>query len=143
MDKTLTDQRRFTITDAILWRSHEITELLAGCLALDTLFTLKQLERVHDSALTELKAKSFILGMRERLPELETADEDRTVDIILEVAKVKNVLLDYCYWIALPRDPKREVIASIKELQGLTICLNTISNLQGWLQRQDDYYERR
>ncbi len=124
-------------------RANFLSSLLAGCVAIDTFHALKQIERLHDSALTDLKARSFILGMRDKLPVMKSIDEEGLVQIIMQVCRDKNCLWDYCYWLTLPRDATADAINGVKELQGIAITLNTIKNLQEWIRTQEVWIERR
>jgi hypothetical protein len=131
------------LDEACLLRSNELSQILAGCVALDTFDTLKQIERLHDRDLTDLQARSFILGMREKLPELQAADEEGIIQIIIQVCRDKNCLWDYCYWLTLVRDATQDAAKAVKELQRIAITLNTIANLQEWIKTQEAWIERR
>jgi hypothetical protein len=132
-----------SLTDYCLLRSNELTCILAGCVALDTFNALKVIEKLHDESLTDLKARSFIIGMRNKLTELQAADEAGIVQIIIEIARENNCLFDYAYWLTIVKDAKKDAKEAVRELQGIAITLHTLKSLQAWIKEQEAYYERR
>jgi len=130
------------LTDVCLLRSNELTRVLAGCVILDPVVVISMLNKLRDDAYTDLNARSFILAAREKLSDLQAADEAGQIKILIGIAKEKNIMLDYLIWITLVKDVKQDAHEAIKELQALAITLNTVANLQTWYRKVEACYER-
>jgi hypothetical protein len=131
------------LTDACRLKSNELCRILAGCTAIDPSWTLSKLERLQPQALSDEKARRFILGVKEKLIELQAATPDHQAEIVVQVASDNNLLMDYISWITTPRNLYQDVPTAIRELQALAITLHEIENLKDWIKAREEYVNGR
>jgi hypothetical protein len=131
------------LTDICRLRANEISRELAGCVGIDPLWTLSKLERLQPQALSDELARRFILGVKEKLIELQTATPDQQAEIVVQIASDNNLLMDYISWITIPRNLYQDVPAAIHELQALAITLHEMENLLDWIKAREEYVNGR
>jgi hypothetical protein len=120
------------LDDICLTRSNDLTRQLAGCVAIDPLFTLPLIDRLQVSALTDLEARRYILAMRVREPDFYGLDIDGQIELAREIACKNNLYLQYCGWVTRVNGARRTAAEAIRLLQALSITLNTIEELGEW-----------
>jgi hypothetical protein len=131
------------LTDAISLRSNELSRILAGCVAIDPLWTLPKLEKLHTGALTDIQADRFIETVKGHQNELEGASVEVQCKLMARIACENRLHSEYMQWITLPYCLYQDAPTAIKELQSLTITKHTINGLQGWIRDQEAYINAR
>jgi hypothetical protein len=116
---------------------------LAGCVAINPVKVLPMIDKLRPESLTDEIARKFILAMREKLPELQKADNDHQGIIFIEWATENHLLFDYALWITEVRDSIVDAENAIRELQKLAIALDTLEGLQDWIKTREDYVHGR
>ncbi len=122
----------------IILRKNELTRLLAGCTAIDPVWMLPKMENLPDDLLTDNIARKFIQAVRAKLPELQATSDDDQCRMVVKVAGDQGVLSDYCQWIFKPTNLYEDGPAAIQELKRLSITLDTLTGLQGWISNIED-----
>jgi len=128
-----------SLQDACILRSNELTKILAGCIAVNPLKVLPMVEKLRPDSLTDNVAKEFILTMKDRLSELQQVDYDHQGITFVEWATDHHCLFDYALWITEVKDSILDAENAIRELKKLAIALNTVGELQDWIQAREAY----
>ena len=131
------------IADACLIRSTELSKIIAGCVGINPVKVILMLDRLQPQALTDEIARSFILAMRGKLPELQKADNDHQTTIMIDWAITNHCLFDFALWMTEVKDSIVDAENSIRELQGLAIAIHEIESLQDWIKAREDYVNGR
>jgi hypothetical protein len=127
------------LTDACRLRSNEFTRILAGCVAINPVKVLPMIEKLRPQSLTDIGARSFILAMRKKLPELIKADNDYQGTIFIEWATENHLLFDLALWMSEIKDSIADAENAIKQLKALAISLDTFERLQDWVKERQVY----
>jgi hypothetical protein len=127
------------LVEAITLRQNLLTCTLAGCVGIDPLYVMPLLEKLKPEALTDERARRYILAVKEKLPELEAANEHDQANIVAHVATELGCLIDYSKWIFLPCNLYRDAARAIKELQSIAVTRDTLKGLSDWLQDIEDF----
>ena len=131
------------LTEIITLRQNVLSRTLAGCVAIDPLYTIPKLEKLQEGALTDVKARRFVDVVKSRQKELEGLTPEEQSKIIVHIASENHILSEYMQWITLPYNIYQDAPTAIKELQSLVITKNTIIGLQSWIRDQEAYINGR
>jgi hypothetical protein len=120
-----------TFTDVVQLRQSRLTQVLAGCAAIDPVRVLPLIQgELRETDLTNERARRFITAMGKRLPELQRCSLDRHAAICLEVANSQRAIAEYCGWVACVGDVAEATAKkAIREIQRLAITFETLKEM--------------
>lgn len=130
------------LEEVCLIRLGELSEILAGLVALEPVETLPILESLKSEDLINIQARKFIEAMKEKLPELQKETSDAQINIGVQVAHDIGVLSkDYLDWVTDVIDKNAAEVT--REIKRLVITLSTIGDLQRLIKdNQELYYDQ-
>ena len=127
------------LTEAITLRQNLLCRTLAGCVAIDPLWTLPKLEKLQEGAFTDLQAVRFIQAVKAQQNKLEGATEEDQCKLMAHIACENHLQSEYMKWITLPINLYRDAPAAVKELMALTVTKSTLLNLQSWIKETEGF----